>query len=181
MHVSAEIFSTITNRLQNSNCLGCFSPNSLRMLELLYTHVISLSFRTVGYGDLIPTSWLGRAITCVVMLSGIVVLALPIGIIGGNFAELYDEYKYNKKMAGKLHLETMDIQTMTDLFNLIDADGSDSVDIFELRAAFENHGLTMDGSKMLHFFGLADRAGGGKLSLSEFIHMCKLMQVHIHD
>ena len=110
-------------------------------------------------------------------LSGIVVLALPIGIIGGNFAEVYEAYKFQKKMGEKMHLDRLDVEAMTVLFNHIDADGSNSVDIFELKSAFENHGMKIDGPKMLHYFSKADKTGGGKLSLSEFIHMCKLIQV----
>lgn len=43
----------------------------------------------MGYGDIAPTSWLGRWVACVVMLIGIIILALPIGVVGGNFAEIY--------------------------------------------------------------------------------------------
>ena len=131
----------------------------------------------VGYGDLVPTSWLGRMMSCIVSLSGIVVLALPIGIIGGNFAELYDDYVRLKNMRKGVTLETMDGEAMSAMFNHIDTDQSGTIDIFELKASFEEHGIKFDAQKLLFYFSEADRTGGGKLSLSEFVHMCQLLQV----
>mmetsp|Transcript_11451 Transcript_11451/g.23980 ORF Transcript_11451/g.23980 Transcript_11451/m.23980 type:complete len:761 (-) Transcript_11451:168-2450(-) len=46
---------------------------------------------TVGYGDTYPTTMWGKAVGCVTMLSGVLVLALPITIIGANFANEYSK------------------------------------------------------------------------------------------
>lgn len=50
-----------------------------------------VTITTTGYGDVTPTQWYGKALAMVAMLSGILVLALPITIIGANFAAAYDE------------------------------------------------------------------------------------------
>eukprot|EP00299_Pterocystis_sp_00344_P013717 c6752_g1_i1.p1 GENE.c6752_g1_i1~~c6752_g1_i1.p1 ORF type:complete len:381 (+),score=64.68 c6752_g1_i1:141-1145(+) len=53
-----------------------------------------VTMTTVGYGDVFPTTPAGKVIGCVTMLCGIMVLALPINVIGGNFI---GEYTLNQK------------------------------------------------------------------------------------
>ncbi len=43
---------------------------------------------TVGYGDVIPKTALGRIIGGITMISGILMIALPVAIIGSSFAEV---------------------------------------------------------------------------------------------
>lgn len=49
---------------------------------------------TVGYGDMYPTTIPGYLATVIVMIIGITITALPIAIVGGNFATVYE---YNQK------------------------------------------------------------------------------------
>jgi len=45
------------------------------------------SMTTVGYGDMFPVTGLGQVIAMIAMVSGIVVLSVPITVIGANFDE----------------------------------------------------------------------------------------------
>lgn len=56
----------------------------------LYWAVITAT--TVGYGDITPTSEWGRLVACILAILGIVVLAMPIAVIGSNFAREHDRY-----------------------------------------------------------------------------------------
>ena len=49
---------------------------------------------TVGYGDFYPVTLPGYIYTSFVMLQGLIITALPVAIIGGQYAILYD---YNQK------------------------------------------------------------------------------------
>jgi hypothetical protein len=46
----------------------------------------------VGYGDMVPLSVLGKLATFVTILAGLLLIALPVSIIGGNFASVYMEF-----------------------------------------------------------------------------------------
>lgn len=52
---------------------------------------------TVGYGDYYPTTAAGKLVGTICMLSGVLVLALPITIIGANFANEYANVEEQKK------------------------------------------------------------------------------------
>lgn len=46
-----------------------------------------VTMTTVGYGDMVPMTTLGMTLGCFVMLCGVLLLALPITVIGANFAK----------------------------------------------------------------------------------------------
>merc|ERR1719197_1129957 len=50
---------------------------------------------TVGYGDVLPKTYLGKCVAGLTMVCGIVVIALPITMIGNTFLETHADI--NKK------------------------------------------------------------------------------------
>mmetsp|Transcript_9154 Transcript_9154/g.20382 ORF Transcript_9154/g.20382 Transcript_9154/m.20382 type:complete len:823 (-) Transcript_9154:84-2552(-) len=57
---------------------------------------------TVGFGDDVPTTLLGRMVAAVAMVWSLCVLALPIGVIGDNFGHVWDEYDAEKVVEKEL-------------------------------------------------------------------------------
>lgn len=51
----------------------------------LYYTLITMT--TVGYGDLSPTTELGRCMAIIIALSGVIVIAIPASVITTNFGE----------------------------------------------------------------------------------------------
>jgi len=56
-----------------------------------------VTMTTVGYGDIGPTQWYGKLLGMFVMMCGILVIALPITVIGSNFATIYREFVLDDK------------------------------------------------------------------------------------
>ena len=58
--------------------------------------LITITATTVGYGDLFPTSSMGKLVGSGCALTGVLALALPITIVGANFANEYSKNEKNK-------------------------------------------------------------------------------------
>lgn len=52
-----------------------------------------VTITTIGYGDIAPETWLGKAVGSLVLTMGIVFLALPMTIIVGKFSTVYEKEK----------------------------------------------------------------------------------------
>lgn len=58
-----------------------------------------VTMTTVGYGDTYPVEPAGKLVATLAMVSGILVLALPLTIIGTNFSAVYEERQAAAAMA----------------------------------------------------------------------------------
>lgn len=67
--------------------------------EAVYWATISLT--TIGYGDIIPTTVIGRIITMISSFFGIAVIALPSGIITAGYMEEMREHKIQERREKK--------------------------------------------------------------------------------
>jgi hypothetical protein len=61
-----------------------------------YWYVI-VTITTVGYGDVYPSTTAGKIVAAVAILNGIIVLAMPIGVVGANFSTEYYRVVEDKK------------------------------------------------------------------------------------
>jgi len=57
-----------------------------------------VTMTTVGYGDVVPVTWVGQLVGTVTMLCGVLVLALPINVVGGNFVEAYATHRKQEEV-----------------------------------------------------------------------------------
>lgn len=56
-----------------------------------------VTMTTVGYGDVGPRTFLGRLVGCLAMLSGIVLISLPVAIVGSKFQMAYESLEEEKR------------------------------------------------------------------------------------
>ena len=63
---------------------------------------VLVTMTTVGYGDVVPVTELGRVLGVVVMVCGVALFAIPTGMIGASFVdEMNDERERARKLREK--------------------------------------------------------------------------------
>ena len=60
-----------------------------------------ITMTTVGYGDITPLTWPGQIIGSVCAIFGLLIIALPISVIGGNFSLYYAHVRARLKLPRK--------------------------------------------------------------------------------
>mmetsp|Transcript_36923 Transcript_36923/g.97745 ORF Transcript_36923/g.97745 Transcript_36923/m.97745 type:complete len:297 (-) Transcript_36923:1426-2316(-) len=119
-----------------------------------------VTITTVGYGDAIPNTVLGKSIAAITMIAGIIVIALPISVLGNNFTKLMQQYA-----------DESVIITQADL------DGSGFVDAAELgrwlmamRRAGKIRDERLTAEELVRRY---DKGGKVGLERKEFLKMCR--------
>lgn len=68
-------------------------------LESFWWAIVTMT--TLGYGDKVPVTGLGKLIGVTCALCGVVIIALPISVVGNNFYFLYTQARTRKKKPSK--------------------------------------------------------------------------------
>ena len=74
----------------------CYSTSCVLKDCYNTAYYVAVTLTTVGYGDQIPTTIMGRAIGVVVMVLGSFYMAMPLAVIGSRFEEAYQEREKEK-------------------------------------------------------------------------------------
>ncbi|CAD8133895.1 unnamed protein product [Paramecium octaurelia] len=82
-----------------------------------------ITITTVGYGDYVPKSLLGKFIGVLSLIFGVLLLSLPVAIIGNKFQEIYlqnknEETKKARKNA-KTHYNQIQNQNEKEIYRII--------------------------------------------------------------
>merc|ERR1712207_48532 len=56
-----------------------------------------VTISTVGYGDMFPTTSSGYFVGSLTMVFSLVIMALPVGVIGGTFTKVWDDFEEEKQ------------------------------------------------------------------------------------
>ncbi|XP_033747643.1 potassium voltage-gated channel protein Shaw-like [Pecten maximus] len=86
MIINSCIFGGIIYCLEDINFTNVF--------RAFYWAIITMT--TVGYGDIYPSSVAGRVIACVCAMTGLFLIAMPIGIISKNYTYLYTRLNHRE-------------------------------------------------------------------------------------
>jgi hypothetical protein len=94
----------------------------------MYFTIVTIS--TVGYGDLVPHSDLGKAFDMGLILIGVLYMAMPLAIVGTNFTNIYadrDWYLVGEKARRKFLGGGMTSELLRQLFEETETDNSGAI------------------------------------------------------
>lgn len=132
-----------------------------------------VTFTTVGYGDVTVTSHVGKLITVIAIVMGVVFVAMPLAIVGSNFTLAWDE-KMKLSVVEQVQMHCIDtsisLNGVQRLFIEADQDLSGVLDYAEFRGFMMNLGVRMTPSQARKVFHVFDESGNGDISFFEFCH-----------
>lgn len=91
--MGAIMFSSLTYVFEND---AGKKTTFKTMLDAYWWAIITMT--TIGYGDVVPITWTGKAIGTCCAIFGVLVIGLPIPIIGSSFNNFYAREKRREKV-----------------------------------------------------------------------------------
>ncbi|KAJ1466908.1 hypothetical protein T484DRAFT_1673751 [Baffinella frigidus] len=96
MLIAVVLFSSVMYFVERGEFYYCDQDQFDSIVATAWWCVVTMT--TVGYGDVVPHNPLGQLLATVTMLSGILILALPITVIGSNFNIEYEKKEAEKRL-----------------------------------------------------------------------------------
>jgi len=136
----------------------------------LWLSVVTLT--TVGYGDVVPKSSPGTILTCLMVICGVLYMAMPLGIIGSAFCNIWnDRDRILLIQRTREQLKRWDF-TPTDipvLFNIVDKDGNGRLCFREFVDLLRQMRIGLAEKRMMQLFSTLDVDDSGEIDAQEFV------------
>lgn len=130
-----------------------------------------VSMTTVGYGDITPVTWLGRATVGVLVTWSMMYMAIPLGILGSCFSQVWhdrDRHLLGHRVRGALMQHGFTVQDLPGLFETYEnRDGEMSFGDF--RVMVEKLRLGLDDERIVELYENVDDDNSGAITVEEFI------------
>jgi len=161
MLVMANIFATAIYLVEPRHNINSL-PDSL------WFTIITMS--TVGYGDVYPSSDAGKVITVMLVICSSCYLAVPVGIIGSAFNQVWmdrDRLLLYQHVRNRLEASGMTAEDVPDMFHRFGDGGLMTLEEFQLMIHELNLGIPDD--RQVDLFSLFDQDGSGGIEAKEFV------------
>ena len=134
-----------------------------------------VTFSTVGYGDVSPGSYAGRAVTVIAILCSLTLTAMPISIVGSNFKEAWEE-RETSQVVVIVQRSMIDQQlAVNDIVGLIashDHDRSGTLSFLDFVTMMRSLGLEMSQKRARRVFHHFDERGDGEAT---YAAICRVL------
>merc|ERR1711979_184839 len=127
---------------------------------------------TVGYGDKVPKEPLGSFITVILIVSSVMYMAMPLGIIGAAFTKIWKErdcillVQRTRKQMDQWGYGPFD---MPMLFDSFDSDKDGELDLKDFQNMIETMHIGLSTERAIELFETFDADGGGSIDALEFV------------
>ncbi|CAK0902532.1 unnamed protein product, partial [Prorocentrum cordatum] len=136
----------------------------------LYFVIVTMS--TVGYGDVSPVTDEGHVVISVLIMSSILFMAIPVGVLGNAFAFAWSDRdlimlieQTRQQISGWGYQPT----DLPKFFLLFDADNDGELNFDEFLNMMSALTINLNGDRMVNLFQLFDRDNGGTIDQMEFL------------
>jgi len=126
---------------------------------------------TVGYGDYAPTTTAGITIVMILIVSGVILMAVPIGIIGNTFNEVWNTRDYSlllSKTRTKMQQWGYTANDIPTLFKLVDYDENGQLELDEFCQLVKEMKIGLSEDRVIALFEHMDKDDSGALDAAEF-------------
>ncbi|CAK0907676.1 unnamed protein product, partial [Prorocentrum cordatum] len=130
-----------------------------------------VTITTVGYGDYAPSTTAGIAINILLIVLGVILMAVPMGIIGMTFNEVWNTRDYSlllSKTRAKLHQWGYTAHDIPTLFKIVDYDENGVLELDEFCELVKEMKIGLSEDRVVALFEHMDKDGSGALDAAEF-------------
>jgi len=135
-----------------------------------------VTMTTVGYGDVYPSSPIGKMFAAGVIICGVLFLALPISIVGSSFAQVWEDRELRvlkRHMTQMLAHKGIGPSDVFTAFNQVDKDGDGEIDASEFMYFCQKIlKLPIPKNALRKIWAAVDFSKDGSIEFVEFAQIC---------
>merc|ERR1712217_904693 len=134
--------------------------------------LVIVTMTTVGYGDVTPKSGEGIFIVAVLVVSSVLFMAMPLGIIGNAFTIVWNDrdrillVEHTRDRLVQWGYTADDFPT---LFSLFDTNGNGELELEEFCQMMTKMKLGLTEDRIISMFQSFDKSGDGAIDHEEFV------------
>eukprot|EP00931_Biecheleriopsis_adriatica_P076628 TRINITY_DN50317_c0_g1_i1.p1 TRINITY_DN50317_c0_g1~~TRINITY_DN50317_c0_g1_i1.p1 ORF type:complete len:527 (+),score=70.40 TRINITY_DN50317_c0_g1_i1:102-1682(+) len=138
------------------------------------TWLVLVTMSTVGYGDITPSSPAGAALILGLMVLNIGFMAMPVGILGNAFTQVWadrDRILLVAKMNRALLAQGLREVECREFLRTYDASEDGTLSLLEFKLMVQDLRLDIDDNRVTKLFGAVDANGNGQIEEKEMIKL----------
>lgn len=147
--------------------------------EALWLTIVTMT--TIGYGDIVPESPAGYIVVSVLVVSSVLYMAMPLGIIGSAFTRIWrdrDRILLVQRTRDLLVQWGYTASDIPELFGLFDSDKSGELNLQEFTRMLAHMRLGLKHERVMELFESFDNDGSGSIDDEEFVRALFPAQYH---